>query len=134
VINLDLRSSTPIYQQVVEQIKTAILRGTLDPGDRLPSVREMATTLTINPNTIQKAYQELERQGIIETVRGRGTFVAEEYRASGDPDAGELAAVCEHFRRGIVDAHYLGLSERDIRRLLDEQLHKVLNSGRDVSC
>jgi len=70
--------SRPIYLQVIEAIKKAIIRGELKPGDKIPSVRELAQELRINPNTVQKAYQELEREGITFTRRGQGNFVTED--------------------------------------------------------
>lgn len=75
IIVLDARSHLPLWEQIVLQVKKQILRNVLVNGDKLPSVRELATTLLINPNTVSRAYQELERSGIIETVRGKGTFV-----------------------------------------------------------
>ena len=69
MFNIDARSSTPIYEQIMGQIKEAIMRGLLEPGEKLPSVREMSTLLTVNPNTVSKAYQELEREKAIETIR-----------------------------------------------------------------
>jgi len=68
------RSDVPIYQQLVDGVKEAVARGILAPGDKLPSVRELAGRIAINPNTIAKAYQEMEREGIIETLRGGGAL------------------------------------------------------------
>lgn len=68
-------SGVPLYVQIEEQIKTAIVSGVLQEGDRLPTVRELALELTINPNTVARAYRELERAGFIDTTPGRGTFV-----------------------------------------------------------
>ena len=73
----DFKSTVPIYEQIIAQTKEYILKGYLKPGDPLPSIRKLATMLDINPNTVAKAYQELERQHIIVTIRGRGTFVEE---------------------------------------------------------
>ncbi|MES9684391.1 GntR family transcriptional regulator [Bacillus sp. AFS001701] len=75
IIILDPRSHLPLWEQIVLQTKEQILRKILVNGDKLPSVRELATTLVINPNTVSRAYQELERTGVIETIRGKGTFV-----------------------------------------------------------
>ncbi len=72
MFNVDASSSTPIYQQIVDNVKESILKGLIEPGEKLPSVRELAKILTLNPNTIQKAYQELERQKVIVTLRGKG--------------------------------------------------------------
>ena len=70
-------SGVPIYEQIVSKYKNLIVRNVLTPGEKMPSVRSLAMELSINPNTIQKAYAELERQGFIYTVKGRGNFVAE---------------------------------------------------------
>lgn len=76
MITLDYADRRPIYEQVVEKMKELILLGILETDSQLPSVREMAMDLSINPNTVQRAYAELERQGIIYCVKGRGNFVA----------------------------------------------------------
>ncbi|MCL2501252.1 MAG: GntR family transcriptional regulator [Defluviitaleaceae bacterium] len=73
---IDIKSRTPIYAQVVDNFKRLINKGVLRPDDKVPSVRDMAQTLTINPNTVQKAYRELEAQGYFYTVLGQGNFIA----------------------------------------------------------
>ncbi|MCY8980623.1 GntR family transcriptional regulator [Bacillus halotolerans] len=73
----DLQSSKPIYLQIADQIFYRLVRQELVPGDKLPSVREMAIQTKVNPNTIQRTYSEMERLGIVETRRGQGTFIAE---------------------------------------------------------
>lgn len=75
MVHLDYRDARPIYSQIVSGYRDQILAGILKTGDRLPSVRELATELTINPNTIQRAYRELEMDGWIATVPGKGCFV-----------------------------------------------------------
>ena len=77
MICVDYRDTRPIYEQVVDKFKVMILRGVLHPDDKIPSVRNMAVDLSINPNTIQRAYAELERQGYIYTVKGKGNFVSD---------------------------------------------------------
>lgn len=77
MIWIDYTDPTPIYEQIVSKYKNLIVRNVLIPGEKMPSVRSLAMELSINPNTIQKAYAELERQGFIYTVKGRGNFVAE---------------------------------------------------------
>lgn len=77
MILLDYQDRRPIYEQVVEKFQTLILSGALPPGERMPSVRQLAMELSINPNTIQRAYMELEQQGLIYPVKGRGNFVAD---------------------------------------------------------
>lgn len=74
---IDPSSGTPIYRQLVDQVRQAVASGVLKAGDRLPSVRDMAVELAVNPNTVAKAYQELEREGDIETPRGKGSFIAD---------------------------------------------------------
>ena len=75
MIILDYKDTSPIYEQVVEKFKLLILKGVLQKDEQMPSVRSLAVELSINPNTIQRAYGELERQGFIYTVKGRGGFV-----------------------------------------------------------
>jgi len=75
MVHLDYRDARPIYSQIVEGFREQILGGVLQSGDKLPSVRELAGQLAINPNTIQRAYRELEMQGWIATVAGKGCFV-----------------------------------------------------------
>jgi len=75
VILIDYKSRTPIYEQIIENVKTLIVSGVLERDQQLPSVRQLAQELAINPNTIQRAYQELEREGIIYSLKGRGSFV-----------------------------------------------------------
>ena len=77
LINLDQRDKRPIYQQIEDQIVRLCLLEILKEGDSLPSVRQMAADLSINPNTVQKAYQELESKGVIVTVRGKGNFIGD---------------------------------------------------------
>ena len=77
MITLDYRDRRPLYEQVLEGLKDLMIRGILEQGEKLPSVRSLATDLAINPNTIQRAYAELERSGFIYSVQGRGSFVAD---------------------------------------------------------
>ena len=76
MIILDYKDARPIYEQVVDKFQKLILTGALEPNTKMPSVRSLAVELSINPNTIQRAYTELEREGFIYTVKGRGNFVA----------------------------------------------------------
>jgi len=76
MINIDYKSNLPIYEQIIEQFKLNIIKGLFKEGDAVPSVRKMAASLEITPSTVAKAYTELERQGVIETIRAKGTFIA----------------------------------------------------------
>ena len=89
MIHLDYRDGRPIYQQILEGFREQIRSRVLLEGDRLPSVRELATQLTINPNTIQRAYRELENEGWIVSVAGKGSFVC------GPPEGDTLALLTE---------------------------------------
>ena len=84
MIVLDYRDRRPLYEQVTEKLEELMFSGVLPPDSRLPSVRSMATELSINPNTIQRAYAELERQGYIYSIQGKGSFVSDgRYLAEG---------------------------------------------------
>ena len=74
---LDLKSGVPVYRQLIDQVLAAIATGALRPGDRLPTVRQVAVDLTINPNTVVRAYKELEIRGVLNTQQGTGTFIAD---------------------------------------------------------
>ena len=75
MFNINLKSSVPIYKQIVDSIRDSIVKGMLLEGDKLPSVREMAKILLVNESTVQRAYRELESMGVIKTIVGRGTFI-----------------------------------------------------------
>jgi GntR family transcriptional regulator len=76
-IQLDVKSGVPFYRQIIDQVKSAIATGRLEPGDRLPTVRQLAVDLSVNPNTVSRAYTELELTGLVETHMGSGTFVGQ---------------------------------------------------------
>ena len=76
MINLDYQSRTPIYEQIIDEIERYVVLGILKPEEQLPSVRELATELGINPNTVKKAYTELERKGVTVTISTKGTYIA----------------------------------------------------------
>ena len=88
MVHLDYRSARPIYAQIIDGLRQQITAGVLLPGEKLPSVRELAAELAINPNTIQRAYRELEQAGFIVTVTGKGCFVSD---AKPDTNADLLA-------------------------------------------
>lgn len=77
MINLDYQSRTPIYEQIIKQIEKYVALGVLKQKEQIPSIREMASTLGINPNTVKKAYSELENKGVIQTFSTKGTFISE---------------------------------------------------------
>jgi len=108
---VDERSAIPIYAQLGEQVLAAVARGDLRRGDRLPSVRDVAAELALNPLTVNRAYAELERQGVLETRRGLGTFVAAARKRSGGAGAPRLSDIAERF---VARARALGYEGRQI--------------------
>jgi GntR family transcriptional regulator len=123
VINIDPRSSKPIYEQIVDEIKENILKNILQPGDKLPSVRELSSMITANPNTIARAYSELERQRVIETIRGRGTYVSTDYKPKADEE--QMERLKTDIKRIIVQTHYMGLEKSDIIDILEEIYQEI---------
>ena len=118
MINIDSRSGKPIYEQIIEKIKENIIKGILKPGDKLPSVRELASIITINPNTISKAYNELERMKAIEVIRGKGTFVVENFKPIMDEE--KMREIKEHMKKIIIEAHYIGVDKDTLTDILNE--------------
>lgn len=78
MLNIDVMSRVPVYEQIINQVEEQVLKGILRGGDKMPSVRSLSMELSINPNTIQKAYTELDRRRLITTVPGKGSFISEE--------------------------------------------------------
>ncbi|RAK08643.1 GntR family transcriptional regulator [Halanaerobium saccharolyticum] len=77
-MDIDFNAAYPIYEQVIDEIKKEIVRGELNSGDKLPSQRKLARKIEVNPNTVQRAYREMEQRGLVETKRGRGTFIKDD--------------------------------------------------------
>ncbi|MEA4825261.1 MAG: GntR family transcriptional regulator [Clostridium sp.] len=123
MINIDVRSSRPIYEQIIDGIKENILKGILMPGDKLPSVREMSSLITTNPNTVSRAYMELERQGVIETVRGKGTYVSSDYKPKVEEE--RMEKLKEDIKNIIVEAHYMGITKEEILKIINEFYEEV---------
>lgn len=116
MITVDMRDRKPIYEQLIDNIRTLAVQGHLKPDEHLPSVRQLAAELAINPNTIQKAYAELERQNVIYSLPGRGNFIS--------PDIGSVAKQ-ERQRQlealGVLlrQAQNAGVEKSEIQTLLD---------------
>jgi len=118
--HVDPASGVPIYLQLINQVKRATASGLMKTGDQMPSVRELAMELTVNPNTIAKAYQELERAGIIKTLRGVGTFVAEKEVKIVYEE--RVKAIMTAIEKVIVEAHHLGFSNDELQKYFEEKL------------
>lgn len=120
MFQLDLKSRKSIYEQVVDNLKGLIVSSALKPDDKLPSVRELSKTLTINPNTIQKAYRQLENLKYIYTVSGLGTFVSDLKDVS--PDSERINEVRGRIRADVTELFYLGLPHDEISAMLEQLL------------
>lgn len=118
--HVDTSSGVPIYLQIVNQVKRATASGLLAEGDQMPSVRDLAVRLTVNPNTVAKAYQELEREGVIKTIRGRGTFIAEQGVKLIHEE--RVRVLREAIDKVLVEAHHLGISDQELSNLFAERL------------
>lgn len=116
MLSLNYRDSSPIYEQIKNGIKRLIVTGVMKEGDKLPSVRALATELAINPNTIQKAYNELENEGFIYSVPGKGSFITGEVRKD-DQRRTELE---NRVRELLTELRFLGAGREELLALLEE--------------
>lgn len=120
-LDVDTASPLPIYAQMMEQVRRAIAAGQLAPGEQLPTVRQLAVELRINPNTVARVYRELEHEGLIATRQGRGTFVAESRpRVSDEERRDQLRKLA---RSAVGEAAILGFTPSD----LAQAIHHVPN-------
>lgn len=117
MFELDLRSRDPIYQQLVDKFKALIIKKVLNTDEQLPSVRALAQQLTVNPNTIQKAYRELETQGYIYSVKGKGSFVTPNIEQDNDETMIELKS---EIKKLLLEAAFLGVSKEELLTLVTE--------------
>lgn len=113
--HLTARSNVPTYAQLVEQVRQALLNDVLRPGDRLPTVKDVVGSLAINPNTVLKAYRDLEREGLVEGRQGVGTFVL---RRPDGPPPNEQAALKRGLETWVAKAQRAGLADSDIESMV----------------
>ena len=113
---LDYRDARPIYGQIKDSLRRLIVAGALSPDEKLPSIRALAMDLSINPNTIRRAYTELEQEGFICSVPGKGSFAA--VMGGGDPK--RRAELMEKLREIIAELRYLNVSDQEILALMQE--------------
>ncbi len=114
MINLNFRDSRPIYEQIKSGLLNLIVTGAISPGEKLPSVRELAVELAINPNTIQRAYRDLEREGVIYSVPGKGSFAAEK----GEAIEAKRARALEKFDETVRELAQLGVTVKELNERL----------------
>lgn len=117
-----------IYDQVVRQVKFAVARGAVKPGNRVPSVRELARELAINPNTVARAYQQLQSDGVLEQVRGLGLEVTVDAVKHCRSERQKL--VQQRLEQALVEARQSGIDGDELRQLVEKQLASVLRNGR----
>jgi GntR family transcriptional regulator len=108
---IDPKSALPIYRQIIDQIRRAVAAGQLAPGDQLPSVRDLAARLLVNPNTVARVYRDLERDGLLETRRGQGTYISAAAAAMADSERRRLIA--DQLEKVAQDARAFGLDPED---------------------
>lgn len=129
MITVDTRSRVPLYEQIINSIKELAVAGVLDPNEKLPSVRDLAKTLTVNPNTIQKAYNELERQGLIYVERGKGTFISDQILIANKEK--KMKILSDNIRQVLVDCIYLGLEKKEVLDEVDKIYDEITKSSSD---
>ncbi|MCK4557096.1 MAG: GntR family transcriptional regulator [Candidatus Aminicenantes bacterium] len=120
MIKIDTTSFIPFYEQVKQQIKGRISMGTLRPGESLPSIRELATLLLINPNTVARAYRELEREGFICSRKGKGCFVTDDSSALIRKE--RTVILNQVFDAAIEEAKKLNLNASEIKKIFERRL------------
>lgn len=118
-IQLSFKSGKPVYLQIVDQVRSSAATGAIKVGESLPSIRPLAEELRINRNTVAKAYTELESQGVIETIAGKGCFL----RANNSPFKKEVRRrlLASEIDEAVVQAHHLQVSKDEFLRLADER-------------
>jgi len=117
LFQIDLKSRKAIYEQVVDNFKRLIVTGVMKKDDKVPSVRDMSKNLTINPNTVQKAYRELENQGYIYTVLGQGSFVADTPTES---DEKEISAIYQRIKTNVQELLFRKEDKQNIIKFVEE--------------
>jgi GntR family transcriptional regulator len=122
LLRLDPRSGQPIFEQIAFGVKNAVARGELNPGDRLPSVRELAKELAINPNTVARAYDALEAGGVIVRRQGSGCFVAE--RTASLVEAERVRRLDELLERALTEAFHLGFEPAEVLARVEAHLEQ----------
>ena len=123
MIQLDERSSKPLYEQIIEQFKLLVARGSLMPEDAIPPVRKLASQLGITPSTVAKAYQELERQGVIETIRAKGTFIARKVELQADDR--KLSALHQSLSSIALELKMMGYTKEQAMELMAEAFEEI---------
>ena len=118
MIQLNYRDQRPIYEQVKDGLRHLVVTGAMEEGEKLPSVRKLATTLAINPNTIQRAYDALEKEGYIYSIAGKGSFAAPQ----SDVGDGRKQELLKQFDEAVTELRFLGVSQEElVARIKEDQ-------------
>jgi GntR family transcriptional regulator len=122
LLQLNFKSGKPVYLQVVDQVKAAAASGALRPGEPLPSIRPLAEQLRVNRNTVAKAYAELEGQGVIETIAGKGCFLKQNHSPLRKDARQQLLA--SEIDDAVVQAHHLQISKEEFLRMAKQRYER----------
>lgn len=117
MLQLDFGDHRPLYEQICDKIKGLIISGVLGENEKIPSVRELAASLAINPNTIQKAYKELENEGYIYSLKAKGNFVSPREK---NPDIQKAEALNHDLKAIVSELKYIGVAQKELFRLITE--------------
>jgi GntR family transcriptional regulator len=125
MIAIDLQSAKPVFQQIIDQVKLDVASARLRPGDKMPTVRELAVQLRINRNTVSRAYNELEREGLLHTRPGQGSFISDNISPLRRNEMNSrLAAAAAEL---IAQARLFGFSQQEIETLISQQIDQIYN-------
>lgn len=118
MLQLDFGDHRPLYEQIKDKLKHLIISGVLKENDKIPSVRELASSLAINPNTIQKAYKDLENEGYIYSMKAKGSFVSPRRETAKDKDTSHL---WESLSQTVGELKFLGIKKETILKMIEEE-------------
>jgi GntR family transcriptional regulator len=128
MIKLDTSSYTPIYEQIKTEIRSQIVLAVLKPGDTLPSIRDLAAELIVNPNTVARAYRELEQEGLITTRKGKGCFISDNSTSLMQQE--KQAILKRIVDRSVEDSKKYGFSAEEVKQALEKSLEAQVSLGR----
>jgi GntR family transcriptional regulator len=129
-IYIDPRGKSPVWEQIAEQVKEFVIKGVLLPNEKLPSILDLSSMLIVNHNTVSKAYQYLERQGIVTTVRGKGTFVCDTFNPTANEE--EQIEIKKALKKLLIEASCIGVTQ-DTFLTWVEEIIKDLGGNNDVA-
>lgn len=124
-LHLDTRSGVPAYRQLMDQVRHYIASGTLRAGDQLPSIRELASALAVNPTTVVRVYTELEREGTLEMRHGKGAFVAPRAPSDSGDESGRIEGLRRSARQLAVEAVQVGADACRVGMLVSEEMQRL---------